>query len=99
MGAELEAFAVNTLEWIRREAHLTFEPLILPPLQADFRGRHALVVNPFDVEGTALAIDQALRMDPGERHRRATGLRAAVERNRLEDWVDRQLDDLGVAGA
>jgi uncharacterized membrane-anchored protein len=44
MGAELEAFAVNTLEWIRREAKLTFEPLVLPPLRADFRGRHALVV-------------------------------------------------------
>jgi uncharacterized membrane-anchored protein len=44
MGAELEAFAVNTLEWIRREAALTFEPLVLPPLRADFRGRHALVV-------------------------------------------------------
>jgi uncharacterized membrane-anchored protein len=44
MGAELEAFAVNTLEWIRREAKLTFEPLVLPPLHSDFRGRHALVV-------------------------------------------------------
>jgi uncharacterized membrane-anchored protein len=44
MGTELEAFAVNTLEWIRREAKLTFEPLVLPPLRADFRGRHALVV-------------------------------------------------------
>jgi uncharacterized membrane-anchored protein len=44
MGAELEAFAINTLEWIRREARLTFEPLVLPPLRADFRGRHALVV-------------------------------------------------------
>ena len=44
MGAELEAFAVNTLEWIRREAQLTFEPLLLPPLHCDFRGRHALVV-------------------------------------------------------
>ena len=44
MGTELEAFAVNTLEWIRREARLTFEPLVLPPLRCDFRGRHALVV-------------------------------------------------------
>jgi len=44
MGAELEAFAINTLEWIRREARLTFEPLVLPPLRADFSGRHALVV-------------------------------------------------------
>src|SRR5438105_248159 len=44
MGTELEAFAVNTLEWIRREARLTFEPLVLPPMHCDFRGRHALVV-------------------------------------------------------
>jgi uncharacterized membrane-anchored protein len=44
MGTELENFAVNTLEWIRREARLTFEPLMLPPLHCDFRGRHALVV-------------------------------------------------------
>ena len=44
MGTELEAFAINTLEWIRREARLTFEPLVLPPMHCDFRGRHALVV-------------------------------------------------------
>ena len=44
-SAELEAFAVNTLEYIRREAKLTFEPLVLPPLRCDFRGRHALVVS------------------------------------------------------
>jgi uncharacterized membrane-anchored protein len=44
MGAELEAFAINTLEYIRREAKLTFDPLVLPPLECDFRGRHALVV-------------------------------------------------------
>jgi uncharacterized membrane-anchored protein len=44
MGAELEAFAINTLEYLRREAQLTFEPIVLPPLHTDFRGRHALVV-------------------------------------------------------
>jgi uncharacterized membrane-anchored protein len=44
IGAELEAFAVNTLEYIRREARLSFEPVDLPPLHCDFRGRHALVV-------------------------------------------------------
>ncbi|HLF41015.1 MAG TPA: putative cytokinetic ring protein SteA [Acidimicrobiia bacterium] len=44
IGAELESFAVNTLEYIRREAHLTFEPLELPDLRCEFRGRHALVV-------------------------------------------------------
>jgi trehalose 6-phosphate synthase len=62
-------------------------------------GPHALVVNPFDVEGTALALDEALRMEPHERRRRAAALRSAVERNRLDQWVDRQLADLGVPTA
>jgi uncharacterized membrane-anchored protein len=44
IGTELERFAENTLEYVRREANLTFEPLHLPPLQTRFRGRHALVV-------------------------------------------------------
>jgi uncharacterized membrane-anchored protein len=44
IGAELESFAVNTLEYIRREAHLIFAPLELPDLRCEFRGRHALVV-------------------------------------------------------
>jgi len=44
IGAELERFADNTLEYIRREARLTFEPLSLPPLHTQFVGRHALVV-------------------------------------------------------
>jgi uncharacterized membrane-anchored protein len=44
IGAELERFADNTLEYIRREARLTFEPLTLPPLHTKFAGRHALVV-------------------------------------------------------
>jgi uncharacterized membrane-anchored protein len=44
IGTELERFAENTLEYVRREANLTFEPLQLPPLQTRFGGRHALVV-------------------------------------------------------
>jgi uncharacterized membrane-anchored protein len=44
IGVELEKFAVNTLEYIRREASLTFEPVSLPPLHTQFKGRHALVV-------------------------------------------------------
>jgi uncharacterized membrane-anchored protein len=44
IGGELERFADNTLEYIRREARLTFEPLVLPPLHTQFAGRHALVV-------------------------------------------------------
>ena len=44
IGTELERFAENTLEYIRKEAALTFEPLTLPPLRTKFAGRHALVV-------------------------------------------------------
>jgi uncharacterized membrane-anchored protein len=44
IGGELERFAVNTLEYIQREAKLTFEPVELPPIKTKFRGRHALVV-------------------------------------------------------
>jgi uncharacterized membrane-anchored protein len=44
IGTELEKFAENTLEYIQREAKLTFEPILLPPLRTDFKGRHALVV-------------------------------------------------------
>jgi uncharacterized membrane-anchored protein len=44
IGEELARFAENTLEYIRREADLTFEPVTLPPLRVDMKGRHALVV-------------------------------------------------------
>jgi uncharacterized membrane-anchored protein len=44
IGEELERFAENTLEYIRQEAAITFEPLELPPLNAKFKGRHAMVV-------------------------------------------------------
>jgi uncharacterized membrane-anchored protein len=44
IGVELEHFAENTLEYIRREARQAFEPVDLPPLHTDFKGRHALVV-------------------------------------------------------
>ncbi|HEV8420677.1 MAG TPA: trehalose-6-phosphate synthase, partial [Actinomycetota bacterium] len=57
-------------------------------------GEHALGVNPFDVAQTAHAIAAALEMDEGERARRATALREAVERNRLDRWVQAQLEDL-----
>jgi uncharacterized membrane-anchored protein len=44
IGEELERFAANTLEYIREEAKITFEPLVLPPLHTKFKGRHAMVV-------------------------------------------------------
>jgi len=44
IGAELERFAENTLEYMRREAQPMFEPIVVPPLVTEFKGRHALVV-------------------------------------------------------
>jgi len=57
-------------------------------------GRHALGINPFDVGETAAAIASALEMNAGERAWRAAALREAVTANRLDRWVDAQLDDL-----
>jgi uncharacterized membrane-anchored protein len=44
IGNELQRFAENTLEYVRREAELVFSPLVLPKLRTSFAGRHALVV-------------------------------------------------------
>ena len=44
LPAEVERFIDNTLEYARREKAFVVEPLPLPPLKVDFRGRHALVV-------------------------------------------------------
>lgn len=44
IGHELQRFAENTLEYVRREAELVFAPLEMPKLRTSFAGRHALVV-------------------------------------------------------
>jgi uncharacterized membrane-anchored protein len=44
MGDELERFAENTLEYLRRERRLVVDPLPTPPLRTKFKGRHALIV-------------------------------------------------------
>jgi uncharacterized membrane-anchored protein len=44
IGHELQRFAENTLEYVRREAELVFAPIVLPKLRTSFEGRHALVV-------------------------------------------------------
>ena len=44
IGHELQRFAENTLEYVRREAELVFAPVVLPKLRTSFAGRHALVV-------------------------------------------------------
>jgi uncharacterized membrane-anchored protein len=44
IGSELRRFAENTLEYVAKEADVTFEPLVLPPLKTTIAGRHAMVV-------------------------------------------------------
>jgi uncharacterized membrane-anchored protein len=44
ISTELQRFAENTLEYVKREADLVFAPVVLPKLHASFAGRHALVV-------------------------------------------------------
>ena len=65
IGSELERFAVNTLEYIEKEAQLVFEPLVIPELRTRFQGRHVLVV----VRGHDYKEDlRALRPYIGEYH-------------------------------
>ena len=44
MGAELEQFAANTLEYIRKEGHLLVDEPDIPDVPVDFKGRHVLIV-------------------------------------------------------
>jgi uncharacterized membrane-anchored protein len=44
IGNELEAFAVNTLEYIEKEAREFFQPIVLPDIRTRFAGRHVLIV-------------------------------------------------------
>jgi trehalose 6-phosphate synthase len=80
------------------------------PVLSEFTGaasqmhRHALMVNPNDVEGTAEAIRQAVTMPLEERQQRTERLRKGVRRQDIFWWVDgflqaaagRRLDDFPV---
>ncbi len=44
INRELEQFAENTLEYLRKEKHLLTDDLELPDVPVQFQGRHALVV-------------------------------------------------------
>ena len=48
--------------------------------------RQALIVNPYDVDGTALALDEALRMPLQERRQRWSALMKAVSRETAHTW-------------
>ncbi|MEN0021549.1 MAG: trehalose-6-phosphate synthase [Planctomycetota bacterium] len=56
--------------------------------------RRAVLVNPFDVDGIATAIETALTMPAAESKRRMTAVRAAIRRNTVYDWAGSFLKDL-----
>ena len=53
-------------------------------------GEWALTVNPFDVEGQAQAIHEALSMDRFERKRRLDAIRTHVRKHDVNEWLDIQ---------
>jgi uncharacterized membrane-anchored protein len=55
LGEELERFAENTLEYMRRERHFVVEPPDFPDVGVSFQHRHALVV----VRGADYRVDLA----------------------------------------
>lgn len=57
---------------------------------------HALLVSPLDIEGTALAMKQALEMPTQERSTRLEGLRESVHSWNAAAWLTAQLTELGV---
>lgn len=54
--------------------------------------RDALLVNPYDIEGTADALHTAFMMDQNERRRRMRRLRATVRRYDIYRWVESFLE-------
>ena len=55
----------------------------------------AVVVNPYDVDGTAAALHRALGMPREERRARMSAMRRLVARNDVHVWVDSFLATLG----
>ncbi|MFN3295414.1 alpha,alpha-trehalose-phosphate synthase (UDP-forming) [Caldimonas sp.] len=60
--------------------------------------KEALLVNPYDVHGTAQAVQQALRMPLEERQRRHQALLARIREHDVHWWRRRFLDTLAQAG-
>lgn len=56
----------------------------------------ALLVSPLDVEGTANALAEALAMPQEQRAARVEQLRQGIRRWKASDWLEAQLDELGL---
>jgi len=61
---------------------------------ADELGADALLVNPYDVSGTAVAMHEALGLDAEVRRERSARLAAAAEAMPPRDWLQAQIDSL-----
>lgn len=59
---------------------------------ADQLGKYALLVNPYDTDGTADAIYQAFSMEPEDRKQRMMHLRTEIRRNDVHRWLQRFID-------
>ena len=55
---------------------------------ADQLGKHALLVNPYDVEKTADTLFQAFSIPSEERRRRMTLMRNQIKRHDVHRWLD-----------
>lgn len=55
---------------------------------SDQLGKHALLVNPYDIENTADTIYQAFNMTAAERQKRMALLRNQVRRNDVHRWLE-----------
>ena len=55
---------------------------------AAYTMKDAVIVNPYDIDGTADAAYRALRMPVGERRRRNRSLLSVVERHSSQNWSD-----------
>ncbi|PLY10965.1 MAG: trehalose-6-phosphate synthase [Desulfuromonas sp.] len=62
---------------------------------ADQMKKHALLVNPYDVEGMADTLYEAVKMPLIERTRRMKMLRSGIRRNDVYQWVEWILGDRG----
>jgi trehalose 6-phosphate synthase/phosphatase len=54
----------------------------------------ALMINPYDIDASADAIDRALRMPPAERSARMRALRQRVRARTVHGWAEAFLDEL-----
>jgi trehalose 6-phosphate synthase/phosphatase len=57
----------------------------------------ALLVNPYDMDGTARALHRALTMPEPERRSRMTGLRTAAQASEVRGWARAVLADIAAA--